>query len=132
MKNIKKAVYFLVSLAIFFSFSQIALADATLDSAAEKIKIIFKQSEFYKGDSGAASKDVSVVIGKFVLAFLGISGILTLLVFFSSGIIWMTSQGNPTKLQSAKKGMIYAFLGVLIMFSSYALVKYVIENVSPK
>ena len=72
--------------------------------------------------------DVSIIVGKAISNVLGIIGAVTLVVFIISGIMWMTSSGNAKKVESAQKSMIWAGLGLFVIFISYILVKYIIQG----
>ena len=51
--------------------------------------------------------------------FFAIIGIIILGALIYSGVLYLLSVGNPEKLISAKKGITSAFLGAIILFSSY-------------
>jgi len=68
------------------------------------------------------------LIGKVIGAALGIVGSLALLMFIYGGFTWMTSAGSPDKITKGKGIMVWAAIGLAVIFSSYALVKFVIDN----
>lgn len=70
------------------------------------------------------------LIGKVIAAALGIVGSLALLMFIYGGFIWMTSAGSPEKVTKGKGIMVWAAIGLAVIFSSYALVKFVIEGLT--
>jgi len=55
-------------------------------------------------------------------------GVIVLGALIYNGIIYLTSVGNPEKLMSAKKGITGAFLGAIILFSSW----FVFRNINPE
>lgn len=73
---------------------------------------------------------VPEVVGRVINAGLGVIGSITLLVFIYGGLLWLTSGGEAEKVEKGKESMKWAAIGVIIVFSSYALVKFVIGGLS--
>lgn len=78
--------------------------------------------------TGGSSVSPQTFIGKIIGAALGIVGSLALLMFIFGGFTWMTSAGSPEKVTKGKSIMVWAAIGLAVIFSSYALVKFVITN----
>ena len=74
-----------------------------------------------------SSDSIPVLIGSLIKVLLGISGALALLMFVWGGIQWLISSGDPTKIKKGKDTLIWATLGLVIIFSSYVLVTAVIK-----
>ena len=68
------------------------------------------------------------LIGRVINAVLGIVGSLALLMFVYGGITWMTSAGNDEKVKKGKDILIWATIGLVIIFASYSLVNFVITK----
>ncbi len=59
---------------------------------------------------------------KYIFNFaIWISGFIALVVLIYAGFIYFTSTGNPEKIKDAKDRILYAFLGLVILFGSYLL-----------
>lgn len=69
------------------------------------------------------------IIGKVINAALGIVGSLALLMFIFGGITWMTAAGNEQSVTKGKNIIIWAALGLVVIFSSYAIVKLVLQAI---
>lgn len=69
------------------------------------------------------------VIGRVVRAILLIIGSIALLMFIAGGVTWMTAAGNDAKITKAKNTLVWATLGLVVIFAAYLLVKYVMEAV---
>lgn len=69
------------------------------------------------------------IIGNVINAVLGIVGSLALLMFIYGGLVWMTSSGNSEKVQKGKNILVWATLGLVVIFASYALVNFVLTDV---
>ena len=77
-------------------------------------------------------KDPRVIIGQVIKAILGIVGSLALIMFIWGGLLWMTSGGNTDRLTKGRNTLVWAALGLVIIFASYALVHFVIEQLVTK
>ena len=65
--------------------------------------------------------------GRVIKTLLGLSGAAALVVFIYGGVMFMFSGGNSTKVQNAKNTLVYATLGLAIIFASYAILKFVLQ-----
>lgn len=72
--------------------------------------------------------DPSTLIGKVIKAALGIVGSLALLMFVYGGFMWMLSAGNEKMIEKGKSTLMWAALGLVVIFMSYALVNFVIST----
>lgn len=70
--------------------------------------------------------DPRVILGNAIGGALSILGALALAVFIYGGFIWMLSWGNQDRITKGKNVLIWAFLGLLVIFSSYTVVKYML------
>jgi hypothetical protein len=71
---------------------------------------------------------VPSLIGRVINAALGIVGSLALLMFVYGGFTWMLSGGNSSAVEKGKNILIWATLGLVIIFVSYALVNFIINT----
>ena len=74
-----------------------------------------------------SSDSIPVLIGSIIKVLLGVSGALALLMFVWGGVTWLISAGDPTKIKKGRDTLIWATLGLVIIFSSYILVTTVIR-----
>ncbi len=74
---------------------------------------------------GTAS--VPQLIANIIKAAVGVVGAFALLVFVYGGFLWLTSGGEAGKVQQGKDAMKWAVVGLLVVFSSYALVSFVLS-----
>ena len=61
---------------------------------------------------------------------MGLIGTLALLMFVWGGIQYLISQGKPDQLKKAKDTLIYASLGLVIIFTSYTIVSALVKVLS--
>ena len=75
---------------------------------------------------------VFTLIGRLIQAFLGLVGSIALVIFIYAGIILLTSAGQSEKIKKAKDALIWTSIALVIIFSSYALVNFVISGLTKK
>jgi len=68
-------------------------------------------------------------IGRIINAILGVVGSIALLMFIYGGFLWMTSQGNEKKVTDGKNILLWAALGMALIFMSYAIVRFFITDI---
>lgn len=71
--------------------------------------------------------DIPTLIGSIIKYVLGIVGSIALLMFIYGGFMWLTSGGNPEKIKKGRDVLVWAALGLAIIFLSYTLVGFVIK-----
>ena len=57
----------------------------------------------------------------------GVVGAIALLIFVYGGFLWLTSGGEAGKVEQGKEAMKWALIGLLVVFSSYTLVSFVLS-----
>lgn len=72
------------------------------------------------------STDIRSIIGRVINAALGISGSVALLMFIWGGLQWLTSGGSPERIQKGKNTIVWAVLGLVLIFGSYAILNFVL------
>jgi hypothetical protein len=68
------------------------------------------------------------LIGKVIQAALGIVGSIALAMFIYGGFVWMMAAGNSEAVTKGKNILIWATLGLIVIFTSYALVQFVFKG----
>lgn len=81
--------------------------------------------------SNPLGSDVTIpgLIGRVINAILGIVGSLALVMFIYGGFTWMLAAGSSEKVKKGKDILVWAAIGLIVIFSSYALVKFVITSI---
>ncbi len=59
---------------------------------------------------------------------LGVVGSLSLLMFVYGGLMFLISAGNSQSIDKAKKILIAAVVGLVIVFSSFLIIKFVLKS----
>lgn len=78
-------------------------------------------------NSGLGSNDLVTIIGTVIKVFLGVLGIIFLILVLYSGFLWMTAGGDDKQVERAKKILINGVVGLVIMMFSYAITSFVIN-----
>jgi hypothetical protein len=60
---------------------------------------------------------------------LGIVGSLTLVMFIYGGLLFLTSSGSSEQVSKAKGVLMAAVIGLIIVFSSYLIIKFALGSV---
>ncbi len=74
--------------------------------------------------------DISTVIGTIIKAVLGFLGTVALILVIYGGFLWMTAGGNEEKVTKARKLLLNAVVGLIIIVSAYSITTFVIGAIS--
>lgn len=78
----------------------------------------------------SGTSDVPHILGNVLRALFGVLGSIALLMFIYGGFLWLTSGGAAEKIQKGKETMVWAILGIAIIFASFAIVSFVIDRLT--
>ena len=109
-----------------FSFGTALAEDYGLNSTAKEVNA-FKDQVNSQGISENFIQTRAGQIISFVLSFVGV---LFLGLMIYSGLLWMTAQGNETKVTKAKDLLINAVVGLIIVFAAYTITAFIGDFVS--
>lgn len=79
---------------------------------------------------GPGVLDVRLLFARVISAALSIVGSLALLMFVYGGVLWMTSRGETKQVTKGKDTIMWATLGLVIIFSAYTLVSALIQGIT--
>ena len=74
-----------------------------------------------------ANLTIQQIIGSAIKVFLGIVGSVALVMFFYGGYLWLISGGSSDKIKKGKETLIWATIGLVVIFGSGILVRTVIN-----
>jgi amino acid transporter len=69
------------------------------------------------------------LVGQVINSIFGIVGSLALVMFIYGGFLWLTSAGSAEQVKKGKDIFIWAVIGLVVIFSAYSLVRFVIQGV---
>jgi len=78
----------------------------------------------------SAQGGVPQIVGTIIKGALGVVGSLVLLMVVWGGFTWLTAAGNPEKIKSGSNTMIWAVIGLIVVFSSYFALDFVLKAIA--
>ncbi|MCX6793325.1 MAG: hypothetical protein NTY12_04875 [Candidatus Falkowbacteria bacterium] len=69
--------------------------------------------------------DIPTLIGGVLGKVLGFTGTIFFVLVVYAGLMWMTSAGNEESVAKAKKILIAAIIGLIIVMSAYAITTFI-------
>jgi hypothetical protein len=114
MKNLKNKIILFVALA------PLTASAGPLEDAGGLAQM--------SGQTGLIERPVTDVIATIVRGILTILGTIFVVLIILGGFKWMTSQGNAEKIKEARESIKNAVIGLIIVVTSYAIVRFVFEG----
>ncbi len=108
-----------ITLAAIFTFPTVV--GAQLTDAVNSVQ----QTTAAAGVAGGG--DLVQIIGRIINIFLGFLGVIFLVLMLYAGYTWMTAGGAPEKVESAKKTIRNAVIGLLIIASAWAITAFILN-----
>jgi len=106
-------------LIILFSNNLQALGDMTAQSGAAVAHGDGQPTDLF-GDSGVFTTTVNIL--------LYVIGALSVIMIIVGGIRYAVSGGNSTAIGNAKNTVLYAVVGLLVAFLSYAAISFILSS----
>ncbi len=75
----------------------------------------------------ATTTSLPVLIGNLVRTFIGMLGIIFVLLTVYAGYLWLTAQGDEKKVEHAKTLLKNAVIGLIIITAAYAIASFVVN-----
>jgi len=73
-------------------------------------------------------RDIKELIASIINIALGFLGILAVIIILYAGYLWMTAGGNADQIEKAKKILLGAVIGLVIILSSWAIAAFIISR----
>jgi len=74
-------------------------------------------------NTGLATGNVQTILTNVLSWLLGIVGVVGLISFAIAGMQYLTSMGEDSKMQTAKKNMMYAVIGIVAALSGFIIIQ---------
>lgn len=68
------------------------------------------------------------MIGQIINVALGFLGIIFLVLMLYAGFLWMTAQGDDTKVKKAREMITQAIIGIIIIAAAFAISNFVLTS----
>ena len=125
-KNKKHSRYLLINILLFSLFA------FNICSAKVSDQLILdtdNQSQAFQVESGyAPTTSVGSIMAAVIKGFLGLLGIIFVILIITAGYNWMTAAGEEEKVNKAKDTLKRAIIGLIIVVSAYAITYFVFTN----
>lgn len=86
--------------------------------------------EDFANNAGVTNAELPTVIANIIRIILGFLGIVAVVIVLFGGFKWMTAGGNDDKVSEAKQLIIQGIIGMVIIFSAFAIASFVVNSIS--
>lgn len=83
------------------------------------------------GGGGYRFTTLGSIVGELIKYVFPLAGIIMFVFIVIAGFQWLSSAGDPKKLESARNRITYAILGFVLLIASYWIVRIVQLIISP-
>jgi hypothetical protein len=80
--------------------------------------------------AGFSSMGVYEILGTLINVFLGLLGVVFLLLVLYAGFLWMTAGGDDKQVDKSRKILVNAAVGLVITLSAYAITTFIVNLIS--
>lgn len=119
----------IIGIGGFITFASVEPAYALLEPG--KVTDIKAQAGAVAGDQDTtdAVVDPRMLAFQIIQIFLGVLGTIMMVMVFMSGYWYLTARGREEQITKAMDTMRRAIIGLVIIFASYGIARFVISNV---
>lgn len=121
----KKIKFYLSAIFLIILNVDYAGAAALGTGVSEEIN---KQVGAFNRNANFASNSIGSIMALVIKSFLGLLGIIFLILIIYAGYNWMTAAGEEEKVKKAKETIQRALIGLIIVISAYAITYFVFKN----
>ena len=122
--NIIIATTFFLTPSLAFLSTSAVYADAN-DICNQPVAQAIKEAN---GCGGGSTAELKTVITDIISAVIGILGIVAAIFIVVGGVNYMTSAGDPGKIEKAKKTILWAVVGLIIASLTFVIVNFVVKG----
>lgn len=120
----KKILAFTLTLILCVTVAApVAMAQLDLESGLEQTG-----QGIYQGDAAPDSNALPKIIGNIINVALSFLGVVMVILVIYGGFLYMTAGGNDDQTGKAKKYIINAIIGLIIILLAYAITGFVITS----
>jgi len=95
-------------------------------------KVNFGGLDSTASNAGYVKKALTDIAGSAVNIVLSAIAILFLMLMIYGGVMWMTAQGNEDQVSRARKLIIAAVIGLIIVVAAFALTSFLGDTLGPQ
>jgi hypothetical protein len=129
-KIIKIIIFIFALVCLFYnSATFVSALTAEKESIVVEQKPVVLNNPITIANDSTGAPDINILIGKIINAVLGVVGSIALAMFVYGGLVWMTAAGAAEKVKKGRDILIWATIGLIVIFTAYAMVSFVLTNV---
>ena len=128
MKSLQSFLKRLGMFVFMFLSSPLGTLASTTDSQNTKFNNAINavgEAGFGQTLEAGSTPGLSGVVGAVATVVLGFTGTVVFVIFIYAGYLWITARGNEDQVKDAKKYLINATIGTIILVMSYALAYFI-------
>jgi hypothetical protein len=80
-------------------------------------------------NGGYQTTPLETVLGTVISAFLGLLGVIFLVLIIYGGYVWLIARGDESKVEKAKNTIINSTIGLAIVLGAYAITYYILTAI---
>mgnify|MGYP001426158266 CR=1 FL=1 len=96
------------------------------DSPMDRLQNVGGEGGF---ETSKSSTDLPTIVGDIISVFLGLLGIIFLVLIVYAGFRWMIAAGRDQMIDEAKTTLIRATVGLMIVVAAYAISQFVVYSI---
>jgi Type IV secretion system pilin/Bacterial Ig-like domain/IPT/TIG domain len=82
----------------------------------------------YGSATGLAAADPRIIVANIIRIALGFLGVVAIGLIIYGGYLWMTAAGNEEQIERAKKVLISAIIGLVIILSAFGIATFILNS----
>ena len=123
MKILKQIFYAsFASFIVMATESKAQLLDSSLRSEVHENTRLFAEGRFNR------EMEPSALIAGIIKAFLGLLGVIFIILIIYAGFTWMTAGGEEEKVRKSKEIIKRSIIGLAIIIAAYAITAFVFKS----
>jgi len=130
MKAKIKKIYFLFFNFFYLFGAKISLAQTSVLNLNNSGDFLKKTGQSAGYETNPDKIKIDPLIAQIIKIFLSFLGVVFLLLIIYGGFMWMTAQGNESKVETAKKIITRAVIGLAVVLLAYGLTWFVVLEMS--
>ncbi|WKZ24784.1 MAG: pilin [Patescibacteria group bacterium] len=124
----KKNIYFIISL-LFVSFLWVGNIKAGGLIQGETAQQLNENMGYVQSGAGYEGASLGQVLGTVIQGFLGLLGMIFIILMLIAGYNWMTAAGDEEKIKKATSNIRSAIIGLIIIVAAYAITYFVFSAI---
>lgn len=98
-----------------------------LDAIREGVRSTAAEATLVTSEEGG---NIYIIIGQLISVLIGLFGIIFLGITVYAGVMYITSGGDPKKVEDAKKMLTWSAIGMALILASFAISRFLLGALS--